>query len=291
MPTPSARLGIPNYTESDTPVDIPTAWLARSAVLDTLVPISAGTLVQRPTSSPSTAGIVGRQAIVTGEVDSPRLDLDLGASWITVGPALKDGPPSVPSSRSLGTGANQAAPGNSTSLFMPGDLKISAAIATPSGWLLCDGSAVSRTTYAALYAAIQSAFGGGDGSTTFNIPDYRGRTIVGAGNGPGLTGRALGYKSGEETHQITNGEMPVHSHAGATGWMDRSTPHAHGIWISEGGSTAQWAPGYVGTASIPGTVQTGATDVNHLHAVNSDGGNGYHNNMQPFGVCNVFIKT
>ena len=52
----------------------------------------------------------------------------------------------------------------------------------PPGWLLCDGSAVSRTTYAALFAAISTAFGAGDGSTTFNLPDARGRVLVGKDN-------------------------------------------------------------------------------------------------------------
>lgn len=49
----------------------------------------------------------------------------------------------------------------------------------PQGWLICDGSAVSRTTYAALYAAIGTAFGAGDGSTTFNLPNAKGRMLVG----------------------------------------------------------------------------------------------------------------
>lgn len=72
---------------------------------------------------------------------------------------------------------------------MPGD---------PVGWLLCDGRTVSRTTYPQLFASIGTAFGGGDGSTTFNLPDLRGRTIIGAGAGPSLTARALGDDGGEE---------------------------------------------------------------------------------------------
>lgn len=61
----------------------------------------------------------------------------------------------------------------------------------PSGWLLCDGSAVSRTTYADLFTAIGTSYGVGDGSTTFNLPDLRGRVPVGVGQGSGLTNRAL----------------------------------------------------------------------------------------------------
>jgi microcystin-dependent protein len=332
MPTPSARLGIPNYTEDDTPVDLPTAWLARSVVLDTLVPISSGTLAQRPTSSPSTLGIVGRQAIVTGEVDSPRLDLDLGSSWVTVGPPTKDGDPAVAGSRSLGTGVGQAAPGNSASFFSPGDLKVSAAANPQTGWLRCDGAAVSRTTYAALYAAISTAYGTGDGSTTFNVPDYRGRTIVGAGAGPGLTNRPIGYKDGEENHSLATAEMPSHNHGGATGGGTtgggttgavqsggRSNGHTHPslsngyalVASAASVALASWAPqaGHTPCIMTNGPIASGGTggeDADHSHyvpgmsvpglsvpalGITAQGGGGVHNNMQPYAVANVFIKT
>lgn len=77
----------------------------------------------------------------------------------------------------------------------------------PAGWLLCDGSAISRDEYSRLYAAIGTTWGAGDGSTTFNIPDLRGRSPIGAGAGSGLTTRTLGDEVGAETH----------NHGGATG--------------------------------------------------------------------------
>ena len=86
------------------------------------------------------------------------------------------------------------------------------AAAAPTGWLLCDGSVVSRTTYAALYAVIGTTWGVGDGSTTFNVPDSKGRFPIGYGTGAGLTARALGAKGGEESHTITITELPSHSH-------------------------------------------------------------------------------
>lgn len=67
----------------------------------------------------------------------------------------------------------------------------------PSGWLLCDGSEVDRTTYAELFSAVGTTFGPGDGSTTFNLPDMRGRTLVGA---DGATFGAIGDQGGAETH-------------------------------------------------------------------------------------------
>lgn len=91
----------------------------------------------------------------------------------------------------------------------------------PNNWLLCDGSAVSRTAYSELYAVIGTTFGVGDGSSTFNLPDFRGRSPLGAGSGPGLTSRTLGGSVGIETlgtttvqtgtgATVTNGTNNVH---------------------------------------------------------------------------------
>lgn len=70
---------------------------------------------------------------------------------------------------------------------------------------MCDGSAVSRTTYATLFTAIGTAYGTGDGSTTFNIPDLRGRIAVGKN---AATFSTLGATGGEETHTLTTPEIP-----------------------------------------------------------------------------------
>ena len=92
----------------------------------------------------------------------------------------------------------------------------------PDGWLLCHGQAVSRTTYADLFAAIGTAYGAGDGSTTFNLPDLRGRVAAGRDDMGGTdAGRlaggvadrtTLGGAGGAATHTLGTGEMPAHSH-------------------------------------------------------------------------------
>lgn len=82
----------------------------------------------------------------------------------------------------------------------------------PSGWLLCDGSPVSRVDYAPLFAVIGTIYGEGDQVNTFNLPDLRGRTIIGTGGGTGLSMRTLGQKGGEEQHTLTVAEMPAHTH-------------------------------------------------------------------------------
>ncbi len=129
----------------------------------------------------------------------------------------------------------------------------------PAGFLLCDGAAVSRTTYAALFAVIGINFGNGNGSTTFNLPGLRGRSPIGTGQGPSLTNRILGEKNGKEYHQLTEPEMPAHTHD-----LGRDERAKNGnVSVYEAGST--------------------------LFST-STGGDQPHNNMQPFLAVNFAIK-
>ena len=139
----------------------------------------------------------------------------------------------------------------------------------PIGWLLCDGQAVSRTTYAALFTAIATTYGAGDGSTTFNVPDLRARFALGTndaalpnGADGGLTTRNEGDEGGAETHTLSVDEMPAHTHQG---------------FDSPGGTAS--GPGGAGN-TVGGTSQTGST-----------GSGNAHNNMPPFTVVNYLIKT
>jgi microcystin-dependent protein len=113
--------------------------------------------------------------------------------------------------------ADTAAPGDTAA--PPGDMGVPpgtivafGGITIPTGWALCDGSEVSRTTYASLFAAVGISYGGGDGINSFNLPDLRGRAAFGAGQGPGLTNRVAGQRFGEESHTLTVAEMPSHRH-------------------------------------------------------------------------------
>jgi len=80
--------------------------------------------------------------------------------------------------------------------------------AAPAGWLMCDGTAVDRVTYADLFNIIGTTYGSGNGTTTFNVPDTRGRCTIGQGTGSGLSGRALAQTLGAETHTLTQAELP-----------------------------------------------------------------------------------
>jgi microcystin-dependent protein len=105
--------------------------------------------------------------------------------------------------------------------------------ALPSGWLECDAAAVSRTTYAKLFAVTGTTFGVGDGSTTFNLPDLRGRSPVGLGTGDHVTptNRSMADKAGDEVHALTSGEGPVHNHGfvGADGAVVQNGAGAEGF--------------------------------------------------------------
>lgn len=106
-----------------------------------------------------------------------------------------------------------------------GDLKLTARATAQAGWLPCQGQAVSRTTYAALFAAIGTTFGVGDGSTTFNVPDFRNRFPIGAGStySVGANGGTTSVSGLAHTH--------AHSHGGGTLAWKHTHPgsHSHGI--------------------------------------------------------------
>lgn len=96
-----------------------------------------------------------------------------------------------------------------------GTVIYSATTSMGDAWILADGSEVSRTEYANLYSAIGTRYGDGNGTTTFNLPDLRGRSPIGSGNGDGLTPRNINSVTcGEESHTQTVEEMPAHTH----GW-------------------------------------------------------------------------
>lgn len=173
-----------------------------------------------------------------------------------------------------------------TDLLPPGTIVAYSGKVAPPGWFLCDGSAVSRTTYAALFAAIQIDYGGGDGINTFNLPDARGRVVLGAGTGPGLSSRSVGQKLGEETHALTVGEMPAHSHSGQTGGVNaKGTTDPRAMDYASGGPDRGFA--------FTGYSYSGSNFFNeHQHSVSTVavGGGGTHNTMPPSLVLNWIIK-
>jgi len=92
-----------------------------------------------------------------------------------------------------------------------GEVRLFAGNFAPRSWAYCDGSSMSISEYSALYAIIGDTFGG-NGVTSFNLPDLRSRVAVGAGTGPGLTPIALGQAAGSETTTMSVNQMPAHNH-------------------------------------------------------------------------------
>lgn len=143
-----------------------------------------------------------------------------------------------------------------------------------TGWLECNGQAVSRTTYAELFTAIGTVWGVGDNVNTFNVPDFRGRTLIGDGTGSGLTARTLGSTLGEESHVLTEEELAAHGH-GLLGdlYVNGNNRALHRVVIEDDLDTVDSRP-----ESDPDGVQPTGDDV-------------AHNNMQPSAVVKYYIKT
>jgi len=116
-----------------------------------------------------------------------------------------------------------------------GALTAFAGSSAPTGWLLCYGQAVSRATYAALFSVVGTTYGSGDGSTTFNIPDMRGRVPVALDNMGGTdadrltVANTLGDTGGKEKHLLLVAEMPSHSHLAGLLATTSAGSHVHGL--------------------------------------------------------------
>ena len=102
-----------------------------------------------------------------------------------------------------------------------GVIQMYAGSTAPSGWLICNGQAVSRTTYAALYAVIGTTYGAGDGSTTFNVPNLVNKTVRGS--------NSLGKTGGSDTVTLSTAQMPAHTHDGGSLTAASAGAHTHSI--------------------------------------------------------------
>jgi microcystin-dependent protein len=198
--------------------------------------------------------------------------------------------------------------------------------ADPDGvqrWHVADGSAISRTSYPAYYANVGTAWGSGDGSTTVNLPDLRGRALIGAGSGSGLTNRTLAATGGAETvladlashrHPVQLAD-PGHAHGVA------DPGHGHGVYPTTANNpaggpasgSAEWTFGsaeyvgavytslYQGNTNNVGTgigiygAATGAypqaPDGGGNNVTSASGNGGGHANLQPFGVATHIVKV
>lgn len=183
-----------------------------------------------------------------------------------------------------------------------GEVRDYAGSTAPAGWLLCYGQAISRTTYADLYGVIGTTYGAGDGSTTFALPDCRGRVTAGVDNmggaaasrlttgGSGVNGATLGAAGGAETHTLTAAQLAAHTHAAST---DTAAAHTHSGIVTGTGSVNNVTntSGGSATCGSPNTSGSTASGGAHSHTVtvSANAGDAAHNNTQPTIVFNKII--
>lgn len=162
--------------------------------------------------------------------------------------AIGDGSVSTAKIVDLNVTLSKLATSVQEALAVPGDIKMCATQTEPNGWLWCDGSAVSRATYSALFAAIGTTFGAGDGSTTFNLPDLRGEFVRGWDGTRGVdSGRVFG--SAQSSQNLS------HTHTGTT---STNGLHSHPVYVQEGDE------------SPPANYFGGANDVNATQILSTE---------------------
>ncbi|WP_340540926.1 phage tail protein [Nocardioides sp. GXZ039] len=142
----------------------------------------------------------------------------------------------------------------------------------PYGWALCEGQVMPIQQNTALFALLGTAYGG-NGTTTFGLPDLRGREPVSAGTGPGLSPYALGERVGSETVTLTTQQMPAHGHV----------PIASATAATGQATGSVWAP------ATPRAYRTGSAGRFTLATLGTAGSSQPHQNRQPYLVLNFCI--
>jgi microcystin-dependent protein len=158
----------------------------------------------------------------------------------------------------------------------------------PSGWLLCNGQTVSRTTYAALFNVCGTVYGAGDGSTTFRLPDLRGYALVGLDEDD-ADFDTLAETRGSKTVTLTEAQMPAHTHTVSGGAHGHSTKVYSRPWLFVNPDNVLGTGNRNDSSSelaVPGSA-TG----NHAHTLATVGGGVAHTNLQPGTCLNWLIKV
>jgi len=222
---------------------------------------------RRPRIQHSTASDVEAQATAVARRDF----LTRTAAAVGAGLLALAGRPALP-------GGDQARAATASADPYVGEIMMFAGNFAPQGWALCDGQLLSIAQNTALFSLLGTYYGG-DGQTTFALPDLRGRLPMhtGSGPGPGLSPRSLGEQGGSEAVTLISTQMPAHTHS-------LQVDSANGTTASPGGALLARDPS--GTPAY-GVNATGALSP---QAIASAGGSQPHQNMPPFLAINYCIS-
>ncbi len=173
----------------------------------------------------------------------------------------------------------------------------------PRNWAFCNGSVLAISTNQALFALLGTTYGG-NGMTTFSLPDLRGRTVIGQGAGPGLSQRIIGEVVGAPTETLTLNQLPAHTHiAQITAGTASGSATLYGV--NSGGGSATPGGNYLAedngagstayaSSGTPVAMNGGSAAITNVQAVTtvsigSNGGSQAHTNMQPSLALNYII--
>lgn len=165
----------------------------------------------------------------------------------------------------------------------------------PRNWAFCDGQLLSISANPALYSLLGTMYGG-DGRSTFGLPNLQGRVAMGAGNGIGLTPRRQGEYGGQEAVQLNTAEMPVHTHdatstpaGGSSAELPLSTTAAVNSTPDAGDVPAAASDAIYGPNSAAVSTSIPVNDAPQQVTVGNAGGSQPHNNVQPYQVVSYII--
>lgn len=160
-----------------------------------------------------------------------------------------------------------------------GEIRLFGGTFAPLGWMFCDGALLPISEYDTLFNLIGTTYGG-DGQSTFALPDLRGRVPMHQGKGPGLTQRVLGEKSGTETVTLVSSQLPIHTHAAtANSGAGNSASPGNNVWAANSNTTA-----------LQFTASTASPASMNPAAISPVGGNQPHENRMPFVAVNYIIS-
>jgi len=156
-----------------------------------------------------------------------------------------------------------------------GEVRMFGGSFAPVGWLECNGQLVNIADNDTLFSLLGTTYGG-DGQTTFGLPDLRGRAPIHAGSGPGLTPRSLGQMVGSESVTLIGLQLPGHTHAAMASTTATSTSPTGAVWATSGTN--------IYSTAAPNTSMSPS-------AVGQSGGNQPHDNMAPYLAVIFIIAT